>query len=86
MRRINRLTVATEVDENPLNDRRRFDAGDDVQGCTNSAERRDARICIENICDFNHLPFVHKTTIGLFKQGWVMDVRLQNVPDGVRAA
>jgi hypothetical protein len=32
-----------QVAEDPLNDRRFFDAGDDVQGCTNSAERREAR-------------------------------------------
>ena len=34
MRRINRLTVATEVDENPLDHRRFLDAGNDAQAST----------------------------------------------------
>lgn len=41
--------------------------------------------CIENVCDFSHLPFVHKTTIGLFKKDWVTDVRVDEVPGGFRA-
>ena len=41
--------------------------------------------CIENVCDFSHLPFVHKTTIGLFKKDWVTDVRVEDVPGGFRA-
>ena len=41
--------------------------------------------CIENVCDFSHLPFVHKTTIGLFRKGWVTDINMQDVPGGFRA-
>jgi len=41
--------------------------------------------CIENVCDFSHLPFVHKTTIGFFKKGWITDVRVHDVPGGFRA-
>jgi len=41
--------------------------------------------CIENVCDFSHLPFVHRTTIGLFKKDWVTDVQVQEVPGGFRA-
>jgi len=41
--------------------------------------------CIENVCDFSHLPFVHKTTIGLFKKGWVTDIEMEDVPGGFRA-
>jgi phenylpropionate dioxygenase-like ring-hydroxylating dioxygenase large terminal subunit len=40
---------------------------------------------IENVCDFSHLPFVHKTTIGVFKKGWVTDMNMQDVPGGFRA-
>jgi len=40
---------------------------------------------IENVCDFSHLPFVHKTTIGLFKKDWVTDVRVEDVAGGFRA-
>ncbi|MCP4001258.1 MAG: aromatic ring-hydroxylating dioxygenase subunit alpha [Gammaproteobacteria bacterium] len=41
--------------------------------------------CIENVCDFSHLPFVHKTTIGLFKKDWVIQINMQDVPGGFRA-
>ncbi|MGI9291487.1 MAG: Rieske 2Fe-2S domain-containing protein [Gammaproteobacteria bacterium] len=41
--------------------------------------------CIENVCDFSHLPFVHKTTIGLFKKDWGTDVSVEDVPGGFRA-
>jgi len=40
--------------------------------------------CIENVCDFSHLPFVHRTTIGMFKKDWVTDVRVQDVRGGFR--
>ena len=43
MRGIDGAGLTDEVREGPVNDRRRFDAGGDVQGCTNSAERMDAR-------------------------------------------
>ena len=36
--------------------------------------------CIENVCDFSHLPFVHKTTIGRFKKDWVISVEVEDVP------
>ena len=35
--------AALDVGEDLLDDGRGLDAGDDVQGCTNSAERMDAR-------------------------------------------
>ena len=41
--------------------------------------------CIENVCDFSHLPFVHRTTIGLFKKDWVTSIRMQDVVGGFRA-
>jgi len=41
--------------------------------------------CIENVCDFSHLPFVHKTTIGRFKKGWRTDIEMEDVPGGFRA-
>jgi phenylpropionate dioxygenase-like ring-hydroxylating dioxygenase large terminal subunit len=41
--------------------------------------------CIENVCDFSHLPYVHKTTIGVFKKNWVMDVQVEDVAGGFRA-
>ena len=41
--------------------------------------------CIENVCDFSHLPFVHKTTIGRFKKGWKTDLEMEDVPGGFRA-
>ncbi len=41
--------------------------------------------CIENVCDFSHLPFVHKTTIGRFKKGWQTSVEMEDVPGGFRA-
>jgi phenylpropionate dioxygenase-like ring-hydroxylating dioxygenase large terminal subunit len=41
--------------------------------------------CIENVCDFSHLPFVHKTTIGRFKKDWKTDIAIEDVPGGFRA-
>ena len=41
--------------------------------------------CIENVCDFSHLPYVHKTTIGRFKKDWVISVEIEDVPGGFRA-
>ena len=41
--------------------------------------------CIENVCDYSHLPFVHKTTIGLFKRNWETTVEMEDVPGGFRA-
>ena len=41
--------------------------------------------CIENVCDFSHLPFVHKTTIGLFKKDWTTDIEIEDVTNGFRA-
>jgi len=41
--------------------------------------------CIENVCDFSHLPFVHRTTIGAFKKGWITDLEMVDVPGGFRA-
>jgi phenylpropionate dioxygenase-like ring-hydroxylating dioxygenase large terminal subunit len=41
--------------------------------------------CIENVCDFSHLPFVHKTTIGLFRKEMQTDVEIEALPDGMRA-
>jgi phenylpropionate dioxygenase-like ring-hydroxylating dioxygenase large terminal subunit len=41
--------------------------------------------CIENVIDFSHLPFVHKTTIGLFKKNWYSQVDMEDVPGGFRA-
>ena len=41
--------------------------------------------CIENVCDYSHLPFVHKMTIGVFKKGWETDINMQDVPGGFRA-
>ncbi|MDZ7644914.1 MAG: hypothetical protein U5K76_12290 [Woeseiaceae bacterium] len=43
MRWIDGPGITAEVLENPFNGRRRLNAGDDVQGCTNAAERMDAR-------------------------------------------
>ena len=41
--------------------------------------------CIENVCDFSHLPFVHKTTIGRFKKGWIVEQEMEDLPGGFRA-
>jgi len=41
--------------------------------------------CIENVCDFSHLPFVHKTTIGLFKKDWTTEIEIEDVSGGFRA-
>ncbi len=41
--------------------------------------------CIENVCDFSHLPFVHKTTIGRFKKGWQTTIEMEDVAGGFRA-
>lgn len=41
--------------------------------------------CIENVCDYSHLPFVHRTTIGLFKKNYVTELEIEDVPGGFRA-
>ncbi len=41
--------------------------------------------CIENVCDFSHLPYVHKTTIGRFKKNWDTEIEMEDVPGGFRA-
>jgi phenylpropionate dioxygenase-like ring-hydroxylating dioxygenase large terminal subunit len=41
--------------------------------------------CIENVCDYSHLPFVHRTTIGLFKREYTTQVEIEDVPGGFRA-
>jgi phenylpropionate dioxygenase-like ring-hydroxylating dioxygenase large terminal subunit len=41
--------------------------------------------CIENVCDYSHLPFVHRTTIGLFKRDYTTDIEMEDVPGGFRA-
>jgi phenylpropionate dioxygenase-like ring-hydroxylating dioxygenase large terminal subunit len=40
--------------------------------------------CIENVCDFSHLPFVHKKTIGLFKKEGVTLVDVEETEGGFR--
>ena len=41
--------------------------------------------CIENVCDYSHLPFVHRTTIGLFRAEQQTNVDIEDVPNGFRA-
>lgn len=41
--------------------------------------------CIENVCDFTHLPFVHRLTIGSSKKAWVPCIEIEDVPGGFRA-
>jgi phenylpropionate dioxygenase-like ring-hydroxylating dioxygenase large terminal subunit len=41
--------------------------------------------CIENVCDFSHLPFVHRTTIGMGKRDRVTRVETEDLPGGFRA-
>ncbi len=41
--------------------------------------------CIENVCDFSHLPYVHTTTIGRFKKDWQTEIEMEDVPGGFRA-
>ncbi len=41
--------------------------------------------CIENVCDYSHLPFVHRTTIGAGKRSPVVDIEMEDVPGGFRA-
>jgi phenylpropionate dioxygenase-like ring-hydroxylating dioxygenase large terminal subunit len=41
--------------------------------------------CIENVCDFSHLPFVHRTTIGRGKREWYTQIEMEDVPGGFRA-
>jgi phenylpropionate dioxygenase-like ring-hydroxylating dioxygenase large terminal subunit len=41
--------------------------------------------CIENVCDFSHLPFVHRTTIGRFKGETCTDIEIEDLQDGFRA-
>ncbi|NND53411.1 MAG: aromatic ring-hydroxylating dioxygenase subunit alpha [Gammaproteobacteria bacterium] len=40
--------------------------------------------CIENVCDFSHLPVVHRTTIGLFKSEAETVVDVETIPGGLR--
>ena len=41
--------------------------------------------CIENVCDFSHLPFVHRTTIGMFRAETQTNIRLEEIDGGFRA-
>jgi phenylpropionate dioxygenase-like ring-hydroxylating dioxygenase large terminal subunit len=41
--------------------------------------------CIENVCDFSHLPFVHKTTIGMLNRQPAVKIDIEDVPGGFRA-
>ena len=41
--------------------------------------------CIENVCDYSHLPFVHRTTIGLRNRDPVINLEVEDVPGGFRA-
>lgn len=41
--------------------------------------------CIENVCDFSHLPFVHKTTLGMLNRQPAIRVEIEDVPNGFRA-
>ncbi|MGI9308132.1 MAG: Rieske 2Fe-2S domain-containing protein, partial [Gammaproteobacteria bacterium] len=41
--------------------------------------------CIENVCDFSHVPFVHRTTIGLVKRDTFTNINMEDVPGGFRA-
>ncbi|MDG1462750.1 MAG: aromatic ring-hydroxylating dioxygenase subunit alpha [Gammaproteobacteria bacterium] len=41
--------------------------------------------CIENVCDFSHLPFVHKKTIGLFKREGATQVDVEEIEGGFRS-
>jgi phenylpropionate dioxygenase-like ring-hydroxylating dioxygenase large terminal subunit len=41
--------------------------------------------CIENVCDYSHLPFVHRTTIGLFKRNAHTEIEMENLAGGFRA-
>jgi len=40
--------------------------------------------CIENVCDFSHLPVVHRTTIGLFKGEAETQVEVEPIDGGLR--
>jgi phenylpropionate dioxygenase-like ring-hydroxylating dioxygenase large terminal subunit len=41
--------------------------------------------CIENVCDFSHLPFVHRTTIGMGKRNRATRIEIEDVAGGFRA-
>ncbi|MFW2405768.1 MAG: Rieske 2Fe-2S domain-containing protein [Gammaproteobacteria bacterium] len=41
--------------------------------------------CIENVCDFSHLPYVHRTTIGRGKPESFTQTEIEDVPGGFRA-
>ena len=41
--------------------------------------------CIENVCDYSHLPFVHRTTIGLFKRNTHTQIEMESLAGGFRA-
>ena len=40
--------------------------------------------CIENVCDFSHLPFVHKTTIGMLKSEYKTQIEVETKADELR--
>lgn len=41
--------------------------------------------CIENVCDYSHLPFVHRTTIGVFRKETQTNVNIEEIDRGFRA-
>lgn len=41
--------------------------------------------CIENVCDYSHLPFVHRSTIGLFKGNAYTQIEMEDLAGGFRA-
>jgi len=41
--------------------------------------------CIENVCDYSHLPFVHKTTIGRGYRDPAVQIEMEDVDGGFRA-
>ena len=41
--------------------------------------------CIENVCDYSHLPFVHRWTIGAGNRGKLIHIEMEDVPGGFRA-
>jgi phenylpropionate dioxygenase-like ring-hydroxylating dioxygenase large terminal subunit len=41
--------------------------------------------CIENVCDYSHLPYVHRWTIGGLKRDPLTNIEIEDVPGGFRA-
>jgi len=41
--------------------------------------------CIENVCDYSHLPFVHRTTIGMAQRDTHTNIEIEDLPGGFRA-